>query len=79
MGADGNGPGKDTFHPQSQSNRSGWRSFARPLSSASVWQLVILNSRLSWFVQAGYLVGDPLSAMARRRLSGRMSVHASWM
>ncbi len=45
-----------------------WRPFAGPLSPTSVRQaMVILNSLLSWLVQAGYLAGNPLSLSRQRR------------
>ncbi|MEK8034946.1 tyrosine-type recombinase/integrase [Ideonella sp. DXS29W] len=45
-----------------------WRPFAGPLSPASVRQaMVIVNSMLSWLVQAGYLAGNPLSLSRHRR------------
>lgn len=45
----------------------GWRPFAGPLSPASVRQaMVIVNSMLSWLVQAGYLAGNPLSLSRHR-------------
>ena len=46
---------------------AGWRPFAGPLSEASVQQsMTIVNSMLTWLVQAGYLSGNPL-ALSRRR------------
>ena len=46
----------------------GWRPFAGPLSPVSVRQaMVILNSMLSWLVQAGYLAGNPLALSRQRR------------
>lgn len=49
-------------------HHAGWRPFAGPLSPASVRQsMVILNSMLSWLVQAGYLAGNPLSLSRQRR------------
>lgn len=45
-----------------------WRPFAGPLSEASVRQsMTVLNSLLSWLVEAGYLAGNPLSLSKRRR------------
>jgi len=45
----------------------GWRPFAGPLSEASVRQsMTVINSMLSWFVEAGYLAGNPL-ALSRKR------------
>lgn len=45
-----------------------WRPFAGPLSEASVRQaMTVLNSMLSWLVEAGYLAGNPLSLSKRRR------------
>lgn len=45
-----------------------WRPFAGPLSSASQRQAMsILNALLSWLVEAGYLVGNPLALSRRRR------------
>lgn len=46
----------------------GWRPFAGPLSPASQRQaMLVLNSLLSWLVEAGYLAGNPLSLSRRRR------------
>jgi len=45
-----------------------WRPFAGPLSSASQRQAMsILNALLTWLVDAGYLVGNPLALSRRRR------------
>jgi len=45
-----------------------WRPFAGPLSDASIRQsMTVLNSLLSWLVEAGYLAGNPLSLSKRRR------------
>jgi integrase len=45
-----------------------WRPFAGPLSEASIRQsMTLLNSLLSWLVEAGYLAGNPLSLSKRRR------------
>ncbi len=45
-----------------------WRPFAGPLSPASQRQaMVVLNSMLSWLVQAGYLAGNPLALSRGRR------------
>ena len=45
-----------------------WRPFAGPLSPASQRQaMVVLNSMLSWLVQAGYLAGNPLALSRSRR------------
>lgn len=45
-----------------------WRPFAGPLSEASIRQsMVVLNSMLSWLVEAGYLAGNPLSLSRTRR------------
>jgi integrase/recombinase XerD len=47
-----------------------WRPFAGPLSPASQRQaMVVLNSMLSWLVQAGYLAGNPLALSRTRRKS----------
>lgn len=47
---------------------AGWRPFAGPLSAASRRQaMLVLNSLLSWLVEAGYLAGNPLSLSRRRR------------
>lgn len=47
-----------------------WRPFAGPLSPASQRQaMVVLNSMLSWLVQAGYLAGNPLALSRNRRKS----------
>lgn len=47
-----------------------WRPFAGPLSPVSIRQaMVILNSLLSWLVQAGYLAGNPLSLSRQRSRS----------
>lgn len=49
-------------------SHSGWRPFAGPLSPASQRQtMVVLNSMLSWLVQAGYLAGNPLALSRSRR------------
>ncbi|MDR2991938.1 MAG: tyrosine-type recombinase/integrase [Burkholderiaceae bacterium] len=46
---------------------SNWRPFAGPLSEASIRQaMTVLNSLLSWLVEAGYLAGNPLSLSKRR-------------
>jgi integrase/recombinase XerD len=46
----------------------GWRPFAGPLSEASIRQsMVVLNSLLSWLVEAGYLAGNPLALSRQRR------------
>lgn len=45
-----------------------WRPFAGPLSPTSQRQaMVVLNSMLSWLVQAGYLAGNPLALSRGRR------------
>jgi len=45
-----------------------WRPFAGPLSEASIRQaMVVLNSMLSWLVEAGYLAGNPLALSRKRR------------
>lgn len=45
----------------------GWRPFAGPLSEASVRQsMTVINSMLTWLVEAGYLAGNPL-ALSRKR------------
>lgn len=45
----------------------GWRPFAGPLSETSVRQsMTVINSMLSWLVEAGYLAGNPL-ALSRKR------------
>lgn len=45
-----------------------WRPFAGPLSPASQRQaMVVLNSMLSWLVQAGYLASNPLALSRSRR------------
>jgi len=45
-----------------------WRPFAGPLSEASIRQsMALLNSLMSWLVEAGYLAGNPLSLTKRRR------------
>ncbi|PWU09978.1 MAG: integrase [Verrucomicrobia bacterium] len=45
-----------------------WRPFVGPLSKNSIRQaLVILNCMFSWLVQIGYLRGNPLSFLRRRR------------
>jgi len=47
---------------------AGWRPFAGPLSEASIRQsMVVLNSLLSWLVEAGYLAGNPLALSRQRR------------
>ncbi|MDG0857534.1 integrase [Pelomonas puraquae] len=47
---------------------SRWRPFAGPLSEASIRQsMVVLNSMMSWLVEAGYLAGNPLSLSRTRR------------
>lgn len=44
-----------------------WRPFAGPLSEASIRQsMVVLNSMMSWLVEAGYLARNPLSLSKRR-------------
>lgn len=44
-----------------------WRPFAGPLAPSSQRQaIIILNTMLSWLVNAGYLAGNPLS-LARQR------------
>jgi integrase/recombinase XerD len=44
-----------------------WRPFAGPLGVSSQRQsMSILNAMLSWLVEAGYLIGNPL-ALSRRR------------
>ncbi|TAK78024.1 MAG: integrase [Aquabacterium sp.] len=46
----------------------GWRPFAGPLSPASQRQaMLVLNSLLTWLVEAGYLAGNPLALSRRRR------------
>lgn len=45
----------------------GWRPFAGPLSESSVRQsMTVLNSLMTWLVEAGYLAGNPL-ALSRTR------------
>lgn len=45
-----------------------WRPFAGPLAAASQRQaMLVINSLLSWLVEAGYLAGNPLSLSRRRR------------
>lgn len=45
-----------------------WRPFAGPLSEVSIRQaMVVLNSMMSWLVEAGYLAGNPLSLSRTRR------------
>lgn len=45
-----------------------WRPFAGPLSASSQRQAMsILNALLSWLVEAGYLIGNPLALSRRRR------------
>lgn len=45
-----------------------WRPFAGPLSVASQKQaLLILNAMFSWLVEAGYLAGNPLALVRRKR------------
>lgn len=49
-------------------NDSRWRPFAGPLSESSIRQaMVVLNSMLSWLVEAGYLAGNPLALSRKRR------------
>ncbi|MFX9877880.1 integrase, partial [Acinetobacter baumannii] len=43
-----------------------WRPCAGPLSEASIRQaMTVLNSLMSWLVEAGYLAGNPLSLSKR--------------
>lgn len=52
--------------PARSSNQ--WRPFAGPLGLSSQRQaLTILNALFSWLVDAGYLVGNPLSLSRRKR------------
>lgn len=52
-----------------------WRPFAGPLSEASIRQaMTVLNSLLSWLVEAGYLAGNPLSLSKRRGKAGKPRV-----
>jgi integrase/recombinase XerD len=45
-----------------------WRPFAGSLSETSIRQsMVVLNSMMSWLVEAGYLAGNPLSLSRTRR------------
>lgn len=45
-----------------------WRPFAGPLAEASIRQsMVVLNSLMTWLVEAGYLAGNPLSLSRTRR------------
>lgn len=45
-----------------------WRPFAGPLSDSSIRQaMIVLNSLLSWLVEAGYLAGNPLALSRKRR------------
>lgn len=49
-------------------NDPAWRPFAGPLSASSQRQAMsILNALLSWLVEAGYLLGNPLALSRRRR------------
>jgi len=51
------------------------RPFAGPLSEASIRQaMTVLNSLMSWLVEAGYLAGNPLSLSKRRRQALRPRV-----
>lgn len=44
-----------------------WRPFAGPLSESSIrLSMTVLNSLMSWLVEAGYLAGNPLTLSKRR-------------
>jgi integrase/recombinase XerD len=48
----------------------GWRPFAGPLSEASIRQaMFVLNTMMSWLVRVGYLAGNPLLSLGRRKTS----------
>ncbi|WP_211455428.1 tyrosine-type recombinase/integrase [Collimonas antrihumi] len=48
-------------------SHSDWRPFAGPLAPSSQRQaIIILNTMLSWLVNAGYLAGNPLSLSRQR-------------
>ncbi len=52
-----------------------WRPFAGPLSPTSQRQaIVILNGMFSWFVNAGYLAGNPLSLFRNRQRKAKPRV-----
>lgn len=53
-----------------------WRPFLGPLGPASIKvAMSIINSMMSWLVQAGYLAGNPLG-LSKRRKKKQASVHA---
>lgn len=46
----------------------GWRPFAGPLAEVSIRQaLVVINSLMTWLVEAGYLAGNPMALSRQRR------------
>ncbi|MGM9480277.1 tyrosine-type recombinase/integrase [Roseateles sp. NT4] len=52
-----------------------WRPFAGPLSETSIRQsMTVLNSLLSWLVEAGYLAGNPLALSKRRGMAPKPRV-----
>lgn len=52
-----------------------WRPFAGKLSDATIrLSMTILNSMMSWLVEAGYLVGNPLALSKSRRKGTQESV-----
>lgn len=54
--------------PRAPRYSEGWRPFEKPLSPASQRQaLIIINALFSYLVSAGYLKGNPLALMRRRR------------
>lgn len=52
-----------------------WKPFTGPLSEASTHQaMVIINMMFSWLVEAGYLLGNPLSLSRYRRTKDKRGV-----
>lgn len=54
--------------PRAERNSAKWRPFKGPLSENSQRQaLIIINALFSYLVDAGYLAGNPLSLIRRRK------------
>lgn len=54
--------------PRAERGTPGWRPFQGPLSNASHRQaMIVVNALLSYLVAAGYLAGNPLSLIRRKK------------
>jgi integrase len=62
--------------PRSQRDSSAWKPFQGPLRESSQRQsLIVVNALLSYWVDAGYIRGNPLSLIRRRNKKLTPSTH----